>query len=141
MILLICWKRITLNKAKHVLNENKLNELSKKVEAISTKGLTKDLINGSKILNERRYFSSGTLQNHLRYVLYNKYIRIFSNTSNVLPWKSIETSEDSIENINTCGSNFAPTLISYSPLINNTNNSPSLDSVNLYRFRHRFYIR
>ena len=124
-----------------MLNENKLNELSKKVEAISTKGLTKDLINGSKILNERRYFSSGTLQNHLRYVLYNKYIRIFSNTSNVLPWKSIETSEDSIENINTCGSNFAPTLISYSPLINNTNNSPSLDSVNLYRFRHRFYIR
>ena len=118
-----------------------MNELSKKVEAISTKGLTKDLINGSKILNERRYFSSGTLQNHLRYVLYNKYIRIFSNTSNVLPWKSIETSEDSIENINTCGSNFAPTLISYSPLINNTNNSPSLDSVNLYRFRHRFYIR
>ena len=124
-----------------MLNENKLNELSKKVEAISTKGLTKDLINRSKILNGRRYFSSGTLQNHLRYVLYNKYIRIFSNTSNVLPWKSIETSEDSIENTNTCGSNFAPTLISYSPLTNNTNNSPSLDSVNLYRFRHRFYIR
>ena len=124
-----------------MLNENKLNELSKKVEAISTKGLTKDLINRSKILNGRRYFSSGTLQNYLRYVLYNKYIRIFSNTSNVLPWKSKETSEDSIENTNTCGSNFAPTLISYSPLINNTNNSPSLDSVNLYRFRHRFYIR
>ena len=124
-----------------MLNENKLNELSKKVEVISTKWLTKDLINGSKILNGRTYFSSGTLQNHLKYVLYNKYIRISSNTSNVLPWKSIETSEDSIENTNTCGSNFAPTLISYSPLINNTNNSPSLDSVNLYRFRHRFYIR
>ena len=30
---------------KHVLVENELNELSKQFEAISTKGLTKDLIN------------------------------------------------------------------------------------------------
>ena len=49
-------KRINSNKTKHVLVENKLSELSKKVEAISTKGLTKDLINGCKILNEERYF-------------------------------------------------------------------------------------
>ena len=51
-------KRINSNRTKHVLFEKKLNELSKKVEAISTKGLTKDLINGYKILNRARYFSS-----------------------------------------------------------------------------------
>ena len=43
--------------------ENEINELSKKVETISTKGLTKNLINGYKILSRARYFSSGTLQN------------------------------------------------------------------------------
>ena len=35
-------KNATLNKTKHVLVENELDELSKKVEAIITKGLTKD---------------------------------------------------------------------------------------------------
>ena len=55
-------ERINSNKTKHVIVENELNELSKKVEAISTKGLTKDLINGYKILSGARYFS-GTLQN------------------------------------------------------------------------------
>ena len=49
-------KRINSNKTKQALVENKLSELSKKVEAISTKGLTKDLINRCKILNEERYF-------------------------------------------------------------------------------------
>ena len=44
-------KKITSNKTKHVLYENELNELSKR--------LTKDLINGYKILNSAKYFSSG----------------------------------------------------------------------------------
>ena len=39
-------------------NENKLNELSKKVKSISTKGLTKDLINTTSILTGAKYFSS-----------------------------------------------------------------------------------
>ena len=43
-------KRINSNKSKNVLVENELNELSKKNEAISTKGLTKILINGYNIL-------------------------------------------------------------------------------------------
>ena len=42
------------------LNKNELNEVSKKVKAISTKGLTKDLINKFRILNGaiifRKYF-------------------------------------------------------------------------------------
>ena len=37
-------------------NKNELNKLSKKVEAISTKGLTKDLINRISILNGIKYF-------------------------------------------------------------------------------------
>ena len=49
-------KNITSNKTKHGLTENELNELSKKVEAISTKGLTKDLINKYSILNGAKYF-------------------------------------------------------------------------------------
>ena len=47
------------------LNKNELNELSKKVKAISTKGLTKDLINKCSILNGAKYFSSGIFQNYL----------------------------------------------------------------------------
>ena len=39
-------------------NENELNELSKKVKSISTKGLTKDLINTTSILAGAKYFSS-----------------------------------------------------------------------------------
>ena len=39
------------NKRKDVSNKNDLIELSKKVKAISTKGLTKDLINKFSILN------------------------------------------------------------------------------------------
>ena len=49
-------KNVTSNKTKNVLAENKLNELSKKFKAIPTKGLTKDLINGYKILNDAKMF-------------------------------------------------------------------------------------
>ena len=41
---------------KHALVENDLDELSKKVEAISIKGLTKDLVNELKVLNGTKYF-------------------------------------------------------------------------------------
>ena len=37
-------------------NKNQLNELSKKIKAISTKGVTKDLINEFSILNGAKYF-------------------------------------------------------------------------------------
>ena len=46
-------------------NKNKLNELLKKVKEISTKGLTRDLINKISILNGAKYFSSGIFQNYL----------------------------------------------------------------------------
>ena len=130
-----------MNKTKHVLVENELNKLSKKVKAILTKGLTKDLINGYKTLNGIRYFSSGTLQNHLIYFLCKKYFTFFNNISKVLSWKTIGLSEESIENISATDSNFASTLINYYPLpdikfnghcLINNNNEPSLGAVNLY---------
>ena len=49
-------KNVASNKIKHVLVENELNELSRKVKAISAKGLTKDLINKFSILNGAKYF-------------------------------------------------------------------------------------
>ena len=55
-------KKITSNKTKHVLLENELNKLSEKVIAISTKGLTKDLINTYSILNGAKCFCSRILQ-------------------------------------------------------------------------------
>ena len=54
------------NKLKDVTsNKNELNELSKKIKVISTKGLTKDLINKFSILNGAKYFSLGIFQNSL----------------------------------------------------------------------------
>ena len=61
-------KRWYFKKAKHVLAENKSIELLKKVEAISRKGLNKDLINGYKILNGTKYFSSGIFQHYLIFI-------------------------------------------------------------------------
>ena len=50
------------NKLKDVTsNKNELNELSKKVKAISTKGLTKEF----SVLNGAKYFSSGIFLNYL----------------------------------------------------------------------------
>ena len=53
---------------KHVIVENQLNELSKKLEATSTKILTKDLINKFSILNVTKYFSSQIFQNYLVFI-------------------------------------------------------------------------
>ena len=44
-------KGINSNKTKPGLFENELNKLSKRFPAISIKGLTKDLVNGYKILD------------------------------------------------------------------------------------------
>ena len=58
------------NKPKNVTsNKNELNELSKKVKAISTEGLTKDLIDKFSILNGAKYFSLGIFQNYLIFML------------------------------------------------------------------------
>ena len=52
--------------------KNELSEISKKVKAKSTKGLTKDLINKFSILNGAKYFPSGIFQNYLAFILATK---------------------------------------------------------------------
>ena len=46
-------KKVTSNKTRHISVEKKLNDLAEKVKLISTKGLTKYLINDYSILNEK----------------------------------------------------------------------------------------
>ena len=50
-------KNVTSNKTNHVLIETELDGLSIKAELISTKGLTKELINGYSTLKGVKYFS------------------------------------------------------------------------------------
>ena len=50
-------KKVTLNETKNILFRNELDELLVKVDLVSTKGLTKDLINKYSILNGAKYFS------------------------------------------------------------------------------------
>ena len=58
---------IIANFVKNTDFDNKLNSLNKNVTSYKTKqvllenGLTKDLINGHRILNGTKYFSSGKL--------------------------------------------------------------------------------
>ena len=49
-------------------NKNELNELSKKVNTTTTKGLTRDSINKFSILNGAKYFSLGIFQNYLVFI-------------------------------------------------------------------------
>ena len=56
--------------------KNELNEISKKVKAKSTKGLTKDLINKFSILNGAKYFPSGIFQNYLAFIPATKKVSI-----------------------------------------------------------------
>ena len=88
------------NKLKHVTsNKNELNELSIKVKVISTKGLTKDLINKFSILNGAKYFSSGIFQNYLVFIAAKKYIKYVSGITRFDSWKSNGMSEENIDNI------------------------------------------
>ena len=94
-------------------NKNELNELSKKVKAISTKGLRKDLTNTISILNGAKYFSLGIFQNYLVFLPAKKYIKYFSGTTRIESWKSNGMLEESIENITKSNSNFAPTSVDH----------------------------
>ena len=76
-------KNGTSNKTKPVLVENELNELSKNVKALSTIGITKDLINKFSIPNGAKYFSSGIFQNDLVFIPAKKYIKHFSSTTGI----------------------------------------------------------
>ena len=94
-----------VEKLKAVTNKKELNELSKKVKAISAKGLTKDLINKFSILNGAKYFSLRIFQNYLVFLPAKKYIKYFIGTTRIESWKSNGMSEENIENITKSNSN------------------------------------
>ena len=54
-------RNVTLNKARHVEVKNKLDDISRKVKIISTKELTKNLVNKYSILNGAKIISSDGL--------------------------------------------------------------------------------
>ena len=60
----------------------------KNVKALSTKGLTKDLINKFSILKGTKYFSSGIFQNYLVFIAAKKCIKFFSGSTQIDSWKS-----------------------------------------------------
>ena len=74
-------KKFNKNITKHVLVENELNELSEEIKAISTKELTKDLIDKFSILNGAKYFCSGILQNYFVFIPAKKDINYFSGNT------------------------------------------------------------
>ena len=120
------------NKLKNVTsNINELNALSKKVKAISTKGLTKDLINKFSILNGEKYFSLGMFQNYLVFIPAKKYIKYFSGTTWIESWKSNGMSEENIENITKSDSNFASTFVDHHLLPDMTFNGHCLIENNI----------
>ena len=100
------------NKLKDVIsNENELNELSKKVKAISTKELKNDLINKFSIFNVAKHFSLGILQNYLVFIPAKKWIKYFSGTSWIQSWKS--SGIESIDNLTKSDSNFSLTFVDH----------------------------
>ena len=46
----------------------KIKSKKKKIKSISTKGLENDLVNGYKIFNGSKYFSSAIFQNYLVFI-------------------------------------------------------------------------
>ena len=95
----------------NVLAESELNQ--KKVEVISSKVLTKDLINGYKILNSAKYFSLAIFQNYLVFIPAKKYNKYFSGTTPINSWKSNGISEENSGNITKTSSNFAPIFVKH----------------------------
>ena len=59
---------------------------------MSIKGLTKYLINGDKVLNGAKYFSSGIFQIYLVFIPAKIYIKYFRTTP-IDSWKSNRMSE------------------------------------------------
>ena len=80
---------------------------------MSTKGLTKDLINEFTILNGAKYLSSGIFQTYLVFVPAKKYIKYFNRTARIGSWKSNGMSEKDIENMIKSDSHFAPIFVDH----------------------------
>ena len=105
------------NQVKNITsNKNELNELSKKVKAISTKVLTKSLIDKFSIHNGAKHFSSGIFQNYLVFIPAIKHIKYFHGITQLYLGKSNRMSEESIKKINKSDSYFVPAFADYHSL-------------------------
>ena len=81
LLVLLLLLKMESNSVKKTDYNTKFTEIEKKIKAISTKGLTKDLIDKFSIVNGAKYFSSGMFQNYLVFIPAIKYIKHFSGTS------------------------------------------------------------
>ena len=69
------------------------------------------MISKYNIHNGAKYFYLGVLQNYSVFKPVEKYIKYFSDTTQIYSWKSNGKSEESIENITKSDSFFAPTFV------------------------------
>ena len=83
LLVLLLLLKMKSNSVKKTDYNTKITEIEKKIKSISTKGLTKDLIDKFSIVNGAKYFSSGMFQNYLVFIPAIKYIKHFSGTSRV----------------------------------------------------------
>ena len=111
------------NKLKDVTaNKNELNKLTKKVKAISKKGLIKDFINKFSIFNVANYFSSGLFQNCLLFIPVKKHSKHFNAITKIDSSKFNGISVQSIENIIKSDNNFNTTFVYHHLLFDMTLN-------------------
>ena len=73
--------------------------------------MTKELTSKFSILNGAKYYSSGIFQNYLVFIPAKKFIKYFSDTTQIDLWKSNEMLEENDESVTKLGSNFAPTFV------------------------------
>ena len=90
------------------------------------------MINGYKILNGAKYFSSGIFQNYLVFIPAKKYTKYFSGTTKIGSWKSNRMSEENIEDTTKSESNFAPTFVDHYALADINFNGHCLINNNIY---------
>ena len=95
------------------------------MKAISTKGLTKDLINMFSVNNGGKYFCFRIFWNCLVFIPTEQYINCYSGTTRIESWQSNGMSEKSIEDITKSDSNFAPTVVDHHLLPNMSFNGHS----------------
>ena len=98
--------------AEKKLNDHITSYTKLKFKLISTKGFTKDLINGCSIFNGANYFVEDGPQNYLVIQPVFKYFQTFTGTDKILAWKSKGLSEGIFKTPVVSGNSFAPKLTS-----------------------------
>ena len=129
------------NKLKNASSDkNELNGISTKVKEISSKGLTRELINQISIFNGVKYFTSGIFQNYLVFIPAKKYISLLNMLVALHGLISGKNVRKNIKDITKSDSNFAPTFVDHHLLWDIYFNEPCLINnvpkklINIYLF-------